>query len=88
MLNREYPGRLTLEQWRALPRDKRCDMAKRAQCDLLGSFRFCLNKMCSRARSCSSDDPGACAEKLWQRLKKKPKTLRSGYARIGAMQDA
>jgi hypothetical protein len=88
VLKRDYPGRLTLEQWRALPRQERYDMAKRAQCDLLGSFRFCTNKTCRRVRSCSGSDPNACADKLWKRVKKKPKTLRSEYARIAAMPDA
>jgi hypothetical protein len=84
---RDYPGRLTLDQWRALPREKRRDMAKRAQCDLLGSFRFCTNKKCRRARSCSGD-PDACQEKLWRQVKKKPKTFREEYARIGALPNA
>jgi len=88
VLKRDYPGRLTREQWRALPSQQRDDMAKRAQCDLLGSFRFCTNKMCRRVRSCSGNDPTACAGKLWKRVKKKPKTLRSAYARIAAMPDA
>ncbi len=87
MLERDYPGRLTREEWRALPRQKRQELATRAQCDLLGSFRFCTNKMCRRARSCSGE-PNACREKLWRLVKKKPKTLREECARIGAMPDA
>jgi hypothetical protein len=84
----KYPGRLTAEEWRALPRDKRSELAKRAQCDLLGSFRFCTSKMCRRARSCSGDDPNACVTKLWQRERKKPKTLRNEYARIARLPNA
>jgi hypothetical protein len=88
MGKRNFPGRLTREEWRALPRAQRATMARRAQCDFLGSFRFCANKMCRRARTCSSDDPNACAEMLWRRVKKKPKTLRHAYARIGDLRDA
>ena len=44
MPKRSYPGRRTREQWRALPRKAREDLAKRAQCDLFGSFRHCRNK--------------------------------------------
>ena len=88
MLKSDYPGRLTREQWRALPRATRYDMTQRARCDLLGSFRFCSNKTCRRARSCSSGDPNACLERLWRLVKKKPKTLRQEYARIGAMTNA
>ena len=88
MLKHDYPARLTRDEWRVLPREKRRDMATRAQCDLLGSFRFCTNKLCRRLRSCSGNDPHACVEQLWKRVKKKPKTLRKAYARIAAMPDA
>jgi hypothetical protein len=74
-------------QWRALPRLERYELVRRAQCDLLGSFRRCTNKMCKRARSCSGGDPDACKERLWRLAKKKPKTLREEYARIGDMID-
>jgi hypothetical protein len=85
MLKRDYPGRLTREEWRALPRQTRNDLAKRAQSDFFGSFRFCANKLCRRARSCSGNDPNACVEKLWTQVRKKPKTLRKEYARIAAL---
>jgi hypothetical protein len=49
MPKRNYPGRLTREQWQALPRAKRHDLARRGQCDVLGSFRLCTNKRCRRA---------------------------------------
>jgi hypothetical protein len=86
LLERDYPGGLTLEERRALPREKRRDLAQRAQCDLLGSFRFCRNRVCQRARSCSGD-PNVCREKLWRLARKKPKSLRAEYARIGALAD-
>jgi hypothetical protein len=78
----ELPGGFTLAQWRALPRLERYDLVRRAQCDLLGSFRFCTNKMCKRVRSCSGRDPDACKDRLWRLTKKKPKTLRDEYARL------
>ncbi len=83
----QVPGGFTLAQWRALPRLTRYDLARRAQCDLLGSFRFCTNKMCKRARSCSGREPDACKVRLWRLTKKKPKTLRDGYARLEDMID-
>jgi hypothetical protein len=82
-----YPGGLTHEQWRALPPDRRSDLVRRAQCDYLGSFRFCNNKACRRARSCASRDPSACVQRLWGLKKKKPKIWRAAYARLGAMAD-
>lgn len=69
----QRPGGLTLAQWRKLPLLKRYDLVRRAQCDLFGSFRCCTNKMCKRARSCSGRDPDACKDRLWRRVKKKPK---------------
>jgi len=87
MRERHYPGGLTLEQWQALPRLKRYELAARAQCELLGSFRLCSNKACRRARSCCGD-PDACRQKLWQRVGKKPKRLREEYSRLGALVDA
>jgi hypothetical protein len=86
--HKAYPGGLTREQWRALPRDRRCDLVRRARCDFLGSFRFCSNKACRRARSCASQDPNACVQRLWRLVKKKPKIWRDAYARIGEMTDA
>jgi hypothetical protein len=51
MPKRKYPGCLTREEWRALPRARRHDLAMRAQYDVLGSFRFRTNKRCLRART-------------------------------------
>jgi hypothetical protein len=77
-----FPGRLTLEQWRAVPFLMRIDLIRRAQCDLLGSFRSCANKRCQRARTCFGDDPLVCRERLWRLMKVKPKTLRREWSRI------
>ena len=48
MGRRSYPGRLTFEEWQAVPFRKRLELIKRAQCDLLGSFRFRADKRCRR----------------------------------------
>jgi hypothetical protein len=79
---RSFPGRLTLEQWLARPSRVRNDLIRRAQCDLLGSFRFCAKKPCLRARTCCGDDPGACGWRLWCLKKVKPKTLRNEWSRL------
>jgi hypothetical protein len=85
---RGFPGGLTHEQWQALPIIERHELAKRAQCELFGSFRYCGSKPCRRARRCSSADPAACMQRLrkayGQRNKCLPKTLRSAYARLEA----
>jgi hypothetical protein len=88
MPKRDYPGRLTRTQWQALPFDKRTDLARRAQCDLLGSFRFCTNKACRRARWCASRNPDACLTRLWPLTTSKPKRLRDAYARFGILTNA
>ena len=79
---RSFPGRLTLEAWLARPSRVRSDLVQRAQCDLLGSFRFCTKKPCRRQRTCCGDDPGACGWRLWCLKKVKPKTLRSEWSRL------
>ena len=79
---RSFPGRLTLEEWLARPLRARTDLIRRAQCDLLGSFRFCANKRCRRERTCCGDDPGACRQRLWGLKKVKPKTLRNEWSRL------
>jgi hypothetical protein len=88
MPKQSYPGRLTREQWQALPRKAREDLAKRAQCDLFGSFRHCRNKRCLRARTCCGDEPNACYEKLWRLTKKKSKTLRNAVHRLHHLANA
>jgi hypothetical protein len=75
-------GGRTREQWRALERSQRSVLIKRAQADLLGSFRYCANKRCRHYRSCAAANPGACAERLWLRLKVRPKPLGRAYARL------
>jgi hypothetical protein len=88
MPKRIHPGRRTRDQWWALPRKAREDLATRAQCDLFGSFRHCRNKRCQRARTCCGGDPSACCEKLWRLTKKKPKTLRNAVYRLHHLADA
>jgi hypothetical protein len=79
---RNFPGRLTLEEWLACPLQARIDLVWRAQCDLLGSFRFCANKRCRRARTCCGNDPEACRQRLWCLKKAKHKTLRQEWSRL------
>ena len=86
MAKLNYPGRLTREQWQALPRAKRHDLARRGQCDVLGSYRLSTNKRCRRARTCGGD-PTVCQQKLWLLQKKKPKTLRRRYDKFTALLD-
>jgi hypothetical protein len=64
----------------ALSKDERNDLVRRAQCDLLGSFRHCADKRCRRARWCASGDPRACVDRLWKLKKPAPKTLRKAVA--------
>jgi hypothetical protein len=79
---RSFPGRLTLEEWLKRPLQARIDLIWRAQCDVLGSFRFCANKRCRRARTCCGGDPEACRQRLWCRKTVKPKTLRQEWSRL------
>ncbi|MGC1776674.1 MAG: hypothetical protein WBB34_01920 [Xanthobacteraceae bacterium] len=79
---RNFPGGLTLEQWRATPTDTRLRLVRRAQCDLLGSFRFCANKRCKRACGCISDRPMECWERVKDRRKRVIKTKLSGRITI------
>ncbi len=82
---RSFPGRLTLEEWLAVPFRERVRLVFRAQCDLLGSFRFCGNKRCRRTRTCCGDDPLACRQRLWCLKTAKPKTLRQEWARLDGL---
>ena len=79
---RSFPGRLTLEEWLAMPWGKRIALIWRAQADLLGSFRHCTDKSCRRHRMCVSDDPEACRKRLSRLKKVMPKTLRNEWARL------
>ncbi len=86
MHKRKHVSRMKLKDWLALSKDARNDLARRAQCDLLGSFRHCTNKRCRRERWCAGGDPRACKDRLWKlrlRLKKAvPKTLRDAIAKL------
>jgi hypothetical protein len=82
---RSFPGRLTLEEWLARPSRVRNDLIRRAQCDLVGSFRFCANKRCRRERTCCGDDPGACGWRLWCLKKVKPKTVWNEWSRLARL---
>jgi hypothetical protein len=79
---RSFPGRLTLEEWLERPLRARLDLIRRAQCDLLGSFRCCANKRCQRERTCRGNDPEACRQRLWCLKKVKHKTLRQEWSRL------
>jgi hypothetical protein len=86
MHKRDQVRRMRPHDWLAAPKDQRNDFVRRAQCDLLGSFRHCAHKRCRRARWCAGSDPRACKERLWKsRLKLKgaaPKTLRNAIATL------
>lgn len=85
MRKKNYPGRLTREEWLALPKSKRHEIAKRAQCDLYQLFKLCTKKICRRARSCCGD-PAACEHELWLRAPKKLRNkVRDEYVRIGQL---
>jgi hypothetical protein len=75
---------MRLRDWQALPTKERNDLVRRAQCDLLGSFRHCADKSCRRARWCASSDPRACKDRLWRSKKTRPKTLRNA---VGILED-
>jgi hypothetical protein len=64
----------------------RVDLIRRAQCDLLGSFRACADKRCRRARTCRGDDPRACRDRLWRLKKVKPKTLWREWSRLDGLE--
>ena len=82
---RSFPGRLTLEEWLARPLRARTALIRRAQCDLLGSFRFCANKPCLRERTCCGDDPEVCLQRLWRLKRVKPKTLWDEWSRLARL---
>lgn len=52
---RDYPGRLTREEYYALPTPQRWLLAMRAKSDLLELWRTCSKKRCRRARCCFGD---------------------------------
>jgi hypothetical protein len=86
MHKRDQVARMKPRDWLTLSKAARNDLVRRAQCDLLGSFRHCSNKRCRRARWCVGSDPRACKDRLWKlQLKLKgsvPKTLRNAVAKF------
>jgi hypothetical protein len=44
MHKRDQVRRMRPRDWLAPPKDKRNDLARRARCDLLGSFRHCTGQ--------------------------------------------
>ena len=80
--NRSFPGRLTLEEWLALPSLGRRDMIRRAQCELLACARFCANKMCRRHCTCCGDDSTVCERRLWRLPEPPMKALRRQLGRL------
>ncbi|HEX4407549.1 MAG TPA: hypothetical protein VH206_02135 [Xanthobacteraceae bacterium] len=89
MNTRSFPGRLTLEEWLVTPLRKRINLIARAQCDLLGSFRFCTKKRCRRLRTCCGNDPNHCSSELRHRHHKRhggmAKVLRHEWQRLNEM---
>jgi hypothetical protein len=80
--HRSFPGRLTLEDWRALPGFARRDMIHRAECELLHCHALCAGKQCRRHRTCCADDAIECERSLWQRALPNPRPLRRELARL------
>jgi hypothetical protein len=85
-VSRSFPGRLTLEEWLVVPFLERRDLIARAQCDLLGSFRYCAKKRCRRMRTCCGGDPHDCGSELRHRHYKRhggiANTIRREWARL------
>ena len=52
---RDYPGRLTREEYYALPSWERWLYAMRAKSDLLELWRSCSKKPCRKHRACHGD---------------------------------
>jgi hypothetical protein len=53
---RDYPGRLTRDDYYALPAAQRWLLAMRAKSDLLGLWRTCSKKPCRKAHACQGDE--------------------------------
>jgi len=90
---KSFPGRLTLEQWLALPFIERVHLVHQAQCDLWGSFRYCRRKNCRRHRTCLSREAYECAREI-KIIKRRstgrtgePKTMRREWSRLYALRD-
>jgi len=54
--SRDYPGRLSRDEYYALPAAQRWLYAMRAKSDLLKLWLTCRRKRCRRARACQGDD--------------------------------
>ena len=63
-----FPGRLTFEEWLETPSRLRIALIRRAQCDVLGSFRYCTDKRCKRGRRCVGADAVHCC---WGKVKER-----------------
>jgi len=82
---RSFPGRLTLEEWRAAPPRQRLTLIRRAQCDVLGSFRYCTDKRCKRERMCVGGDAvHDCWNKVKERKRETKTKKRSAKIQINA----
>ena len=53
---RDYPGRLTRDEYYALPAARRWLLAMRAKSDLLGLWRTCSKKPCRKHHACHGDE--------------------------------
>jgi hypothetical protein len=83
--HRSFPGRLTLEEWIALPGLGRRDLIDRAGCELLACHQLCAGKDCQRHRTCCGDNAAACKERLWRLANWHPMTLRREIGRLGTL---
>jgi hypothetical protein len=84
---RSFPGRMTLEEWLTLSYWQRVPPVRRAQADVLGSFRFCANKQCLRARTCRGVKPDDCRQRLRRRRKGMSKVLLKEWTRLDRLAD-
>jgi hypothetical protein len=83
--SRSFPGRLTFEEWIALPSLGRRDLIDRAACELLACHRLCAGKDCQRHRTCCGDNAAACKARLWRRANWHPMTLRREIGRLNTL---
>jgi hypothetical protein len=74
---RDYPGRLTRDEYYALPAARRWLHAMRAKSDLLELWRSCRKKPCRRARACRGDE--RCYTRPMQADLKNPNLRQPGF---------
>ncbi len=81
MRKRTYPGRLTRQEWLALPSIERMVLARRAEADLLGMWRTCSKKPCRRAHGCLGDNMGKkiCTLRAYEADFKNPNLGQPGF---------